>query len=186
APPLCWGGSDARAAFSVPAPSTPSQGPRPDSSGTREARATVPRRVPARCRAPARPCRSPPPRVERHLRDGAQRRPPHPVDGQPVPGAIEGATGRSSVVDPVLEVFSATASGPGPGWWLGTTPMRASLPLEEHGRGRVLVDAHPANHPLEQAFELLPLAGAELLQRIDELCLRRARCSGEEALARGG
>src|SRR5262249_8703609 len=48
------------------------------------------------------------------------------------PGPSDGATGRPSVVDPVLADFSATASGPGPGWRTAATPTGAGLALEEH------------------------------------------------------
>src|SRR5262249_32761284 len=81
------------------------------------------------------------------------------------PGAIEGATGRPSVVDPLLEGFSATASGPGPGGCLAAASMGTGFALEEHGRGCLLVDAHSANHALQQQLELSALATAQVLQR---------------------
>src|SRR5262245_63278903 len=101
------------------------------------------------------------------------------------PGPSDGATGRPSVVDPVLAAFSATASGPGPGWRTAATPTGAGLALEEHGCGRVVVDAHAVNHSLEQLLELPPLTAAEVLQGLDQLHLGRAWCGGEDTLASG-
>src|SRR5215470_2102233 len=101
------------------------------------------------------------------------------------PGPIDGATGSPSVVEPVLAGPSATAAGsrsrdprscPG--------PDHGPLVLEEHRRRFVLVDAHRADHPLQQALQLPALRPAQLLDGRDQICLGRAGGSGEEPLPR--
>src|SRR5690349_4381128 len=103
------------------------------------------------------------------------------------PGPSDGATGSPSVVEPVLAGPSATVSGSGSGRTCAPAgPGHARLTLEKHWGRDGLVDSHAVDHTLQEAFEILPLRGAELLQRIEEIRLRGAWGSAEEALAGGG